>query len=56
MLNKIEKDCKRLKSIIKDFTNRIRRLIKEALNMQDSNQFTPLHMSSSKETQVRGQV
>ena len=34
------------KNIIKDFTNRIKRLVKEALNMQDSNQFTPLHIAS----------
>ena len=34
------------KNIVKDFTNRIRRLIKDALNLQDSNQFTPLHIAS----------
>ena len=34
------------KNIVKDFKLRIRRLTKDALNMQDSNQFTPLHISS----------
>lgn len=33
-------------NIIKDFKIRIRSVIKEALNMQDSNQFTPLHIAS----------
>lgn len=33
-------------NIQKDFKIRIRALIKEALNQQDSNQFTPLHIAS----------
>ena len=33
-------------NIIKDFKIRIRALTKEALNLQDSNQFTPLHIAS----------
>ena len=34
------------KNIQKDFNLRIKRLFKDALNMQDSNQFTPLHIAS----------
>lgn len=33
-------------NIVRDFSLRIRQLIKDALNMQDSNQFTPLHIAS----------
>ena len=34
------------RNIVKDFKLRIRRLTKDALNLQDSNQFTPLHIAS----------
>ena len=34
------------KNILKDFKLRIKKLLKEALTLQDNNQFTPLHIAS----------